>query len=127
MDNPKYKLAVLVNGLSASASEIVAGAIQDTSAGKLVGTKTYGKAKFQSLIPLLSLDAFNKYAQMGIYTVSGNELQDFDGITPKESEIVGYRKMSLGVYYTPNGRMIDGAGLVPDIVEMISSELWRST
>jgi len=117
LDNPKYKLAVLVNGLSASASEIVAGAIQDTSAGKLVGTKTYGKAKFQSLIPLLSLDAFNKYAQMGIYTVSGNELQAFYGITPKESEIVGYTKMSLGVYYTPNGRMIDGAGLVPDIVE----------
>lgn len=117
LEEPKYKLAVLVNGTSASASEIVAGAIQDTGAGKLVGTKTYGKAKFQSLIPLLSLDAFNKYAQKGIYTVSGNELQAFYGIAPKDSEIVGYTKMSLGVYYTPNGRMIDGAGLVPDIVE----------
>ncbi len=117
LENPKYELAVLVNDMSASASEIVAGAIQDTGAGKLVGTKTYGKAKFQSLIPLLSLDAFSKYAQEGIFTVSGNELQAFYGITPKESEIAGYTKMSLGVYYTPNGRMIDGAGLTPDVSE----------
>lgn len=117
LDNPKYKLAVLVNGMSASASEIVAGAIQDTGAGKLVGTKTYGKAKFQSLIPLLSLDAFTKYAQQGIYTVNANELQAFYGIILKEGEIAGYTKMSLGVYYTPNGRMIDGAGLTPDVLE----------
>lgn len=42
-----YPLVVLVNGSSASASEIIAGAVQDTGVGVLVGTKTYGKATVQ--------------------------------------------------------------------------------
>lgn len=52
LEKPKYDLVVLVNGNSASASEIFAGAIKDRRAGTLVGSKTFGKGIVQSVIPL---------------------------------------------------------------------------
>ncbi|OFX14095.1 MAG: hypothetical protein A2Z18_00665 [Armatimonadetes bacterium RBG_16_58_9] len=51
-NHKRYPLAVLVNGGSASASEIVAGAIKDAGAGVLVGTTTFGKGRVQTIIPL---------------------------------------------------------------------------
>lgn len=51
LEKSKYELVVLVNENSASASEILAGAVKDRKAGKLVGSKTYGKGLVQSMIP----------------------------------------------------------------------------
>lgn len=113
----KYTISVLVNGLSASASEIVAGAIQDTKSGILIGEKTFGKAKVQSMIPILTPQAFAKYkTQVGEKLVNAYDLYVKYHVMPLDEEILGYSKITTGEYRTPNGRMIDNKGLIPDII-----------
>lgn len=117
LDKIKYDLAVLVNGMSASASEIVAGAIQDTKAGTIIGTKTFGKAKVQSIIPLLTPEAYKKYEkQLGTKIVDAYDLITKYKVMPRKSEIIGWTKITTGMYTTPKGRMIDESGITPDIV-----------
>ena len=76
----KYPLVVLVNGGSASASEIVAGAVQDTNSGTLIGTKTFGKGSVQSIMRLSNETAIKltiaKYATPKMRFINGI------GITP---------------------------------------------
>lgn len=72
-------LVVLINGASASAAEIVAGALQDHRRAVLVGTKTYGKGSVQTLIPMG--DAALKITTARYYTPSGRSIQA-DGIEP---------------------------------------------
>lgn len=76
----KYPLAVLVNGGSASASEIVAGAVQDTGAGSLIGTKTYGKGSVQSILRLDASTAV-KLTIAKYYTPNGRSIHGI-GIEP---------------------------------------------
>ena len=74
------KMAVLVNGNSASASEIFAGAIKDYGVGTLIGTKTFGKGIVQSLFPLSDGSAI-KITVSRYYTPAGNNIHGV-GITP---------------------------------------------
>jgi carboxyl-terminal processing protease len=73
-------LIVLVNGGSASASEIVAGALQDQHRALIVGTKTFGKGSVQTILPLKS-DAAIKLTTARYYTPSGRSIQA-EGIEP---------------------------------------------
>lgn len=52
LDKPKFELVVLVNENSASASEILAGAVKDTKAGTIIGKKTFGKGIVQTMLPI---------------------------------------------------------------------------
>ncbi len=75
-------LALLVNGNSASASEIFAGAIKDYGIGTLVGTQTYGKGIVQKIYPLSDGTAV-KLTVSKYYTPNGNDIHGI-GITPDE-------------------------------------------
>lgn len=70
LDAVKYPAVVLINDGSASASEIVAGAIKDTASGTLVGTKSYGKGSVQAVLPMYEGDAL-KMTIAKYYTPSG--------------------------------------------------------
>ncbi len=74
------EMAVLVNGNSASASEIFAGAIKDYGVGTLIGTQTFGKGIVQSLFPLSDGSAI-KITVSRYYTPEGNNIHEV-GIEP---------------------------------------------
>lgn len=80
LEDVKYPLAVLVNGGSASASEIVAGAVQDTGAGVIVGTKSYGKGSVQVVMPMYGGDALK--LTIAKYYTPGGRCIDGIGIEP---------------------------------------------
>ncbi len=74
------KIAVLINGGSASASEIVAGAIQDQKRGTVIGTRSFGKGSVQTIIPLDGNGAI-RLTTARYYTPSGRSIQA-KGIEP---------------------------------------------
>ena len=73
-------IVILINGGSASASEIVAGALQDHKRGILMGTKTFGKGSVQTIIPVTSKGAV-RLTTARYFTPSGNSIQA-KGISP---------------------------------------------
>jgi len=77
---PRYPLVVLVNGGSASGSEIVAGAIQDHHRGIILGTQTFGKGSVQTIFPLKE-GAGLRLTTARYYTPSGRSIQA-KGIVP---------------------------------------------
>lgn len=127
----KIALAVLINRSSASASEIVAGAIQDLDRGVIVGQRSYGKGLVQITRPL-SYNTQLKVTTAKYYIPSGRCIQALDFSHPNEDGSVGIIPDSLiSVFKTRNGRSVkDGGGIAPDIeilpetLSQISAELY---
>ena len=80
LDKPEFDFAVLVNEHTASASEILASAIQDSKGGTLIGTKTFGKAVIQNTYPLSNGSVF-KLTTGQYVTRNGKEINHI-GLTP---------------------------------------------
>jgi len=110
-------LVVLVNGSSASASEIVAGALQDVDRAVIVGRRTFGKGLVQNVFPL-SYNTQVKITVAKYYIPSGRCIQEIDyahkNISGKFDQIPD---SLITAYKTLHGRTVyDGKGILPDVL-----------
>ncbi len=141
---PERPLIILVDEGTASASEIVAGAIQDWDRGLIIGNTTYGKGLVQQIFPLSNDGSMQlKLTTAKYYVPSGRCIQK-----PEKQEKKGKKRdteedeeepdsltvAESDVYYTNGGRMVyGGGGIVPDIEverekwQPIEINLWRQS
>jgi len=112
---PDIKLAILANRSSASASEILAGSIQDLDRGVIIGERTFGKGLVQNIRPI-SFGGNLKVTTAKYYIPSGRCIQAIDYSHRNEDGSVGHIPDSLThEFKTKNGRKVrDGGGIVPD-------------
>jgi carboxyl-terminal processing protease len=115
-------IVVLINRGTASAAEIVAGAIQDLDRGVLVGQRTFGKGLVQTSRKL-KYNAQLKVTTAKYYIPSGRCIQALDYTHRNEDGSVGFIPDSLITEFTTKkGRKVyDGGGISPDIIDTISS------
>lgn len=112
---PDLKLVVLVNRSSASASEILAGSLQDLDRAVIVGERTYGKGLVQNIRPV-GYGGHLKVTTAKYYIPSGRCIQAIDYSHRNEDGSVGRVPDSLThEFKTKNGRKVrDGGGILPD-------------
>jgi carboxyl-terminal processing protease len=109
------KMAVLIDEGSASASEIVAGAIQDHDRAVLVGTNSYGKGLVQTVIPL-SFNTSIKITTARYYTPSGRSIQKIN-YSLKNKVFENYSALVPKKYETDDKRtVLSAGGITPDSV-----------
>ena len=112
----KLPLAVLINSASASASEIVAGALQDLDRAVIIGQRSFGKGLVQVPRPV-GYNSFLKLTTAKYYIPSGRCIQAVDYTHRREDGSVGRVPDSLITeYHTTHGRKVyDGGGVNPDV------------
>lgn len=112
---PALPLAVLINGSSASAAEIVAGALQDLDRAVLVGQKSFGKGLVQSTRPL-GYNAYLKLTTGKYYTPSGRCIQAIDYSEHADQQGREVADSLTRAFHTAGGRTVyDGGGVMPDL------------
>ena len=97
MNSIDLPLIVLVDGATASAAEVLAGAFRDHQRATLVGTATYGKGSIQRVLQFST----------------GDELDENGKIKPRSGGI----RITLGRFFSPNGQALHGGGITPHVIE----------
>ncbi|MGD2151842.1 MAG: S41 family peptidase [Gemmatimonadales bacterium] len=125
--DPELPVVVLVNGYSASASEILAGALQDHDRALVLGTPTFGKGSVQTLYPVAGGN-YLKLTTAKWYTPSGRSIQREHGERhdlvasadrAPASTTGGSAGLDAEVFYTDAGREVyGGGGIRPDLIIM---------
>jgi|WetSurMetagenome_2_1015567.scaffolds.fasta_scaffold56057_2 carboxyl-terminal processing protease len=112
---PATPLVLLTDRNSASASEIVAGAMQDLDRGLIVGTRTFGKGLVQTILPL-NYGAQLKITTARYYTPSGRSIQEIDYIHRNPNGVFGAFADSMKKEFTTiGGRAVyEHGGIAPD-------------
>ena len=116
---PDLSVIVLVDGHTASAAEIVAGALQDHDRAVIVGAPTYGKGVAQSVFPLGDGDAALKLTTARWFTPSGRSIQKLHEDTTSDTgdSAIAHPDTTHAVYHTDDGRaMYGGGGIAPDVL-----------
>lgn len=133
---PDKPLVILVDEGTASASEIVAGAIQDWDRGLIIGNTTYGKGLVQQIFPVSNDNSVAlKLTTAKYYVPSGRCIQRPDrqekaGNHPSSADEDGTEGDTIAtadreVFYTNGGRVVyGGGGIVPDI--SVERETWKT-
>ncbi len=113
---PDVPIVVLVNGSSASASEILAGALQDTDRAVIMGQRTYGKGLVQGTRHV-GYNSYLKYTTAKYYIPSGRCIQSRNYSSLKSSgEATMVPDSLITEFRTAGGRKVyDGGGIVPDV------------
>lgn len=113
---PDLPLAVLVNGNTASAAEIVAGALQDLDRAVLVGQRSFGKGLVQSTRPL-GYNTMLKLTTAKYYIPSGRCIQAIDYSHSQQGSVRTVPDSLISEFTTRAGRKVyDGGGIMPDLV-----------
>ena len=112
---PDLPLAVLINGNSASAAEIVAGSLQDLDRAVLIGQKSFGKGLVQTTRPL-GYNTLLKLTTAKYYIPSGRCIQAIDYSHSQEGSVRAVPDSLISEFTTRAGRKVyDGGGVMPDI------------
>lgn len=122
---PKYPdmpLLLIVDNNTASAAEIVAGALQDLDRGTLIGERTFGKGLVQTVRPI-AYNGHLKVTTAKYYIPSGRCIQAIDYRNTNKGKKQDKDSLSH-IFYTKKGRVVrDGGGITPDIILQDSSKM----
>ena len=114
-EDTEIPLVVLVNEASASASEIVAGSIQDFDRGVIVGQRTFGKGLVQNILPM-TYNTQMKVTVSKYYIPSKRCIQEIDYSKKSKNDTISKNDTLGPVFRTANGRKVyEGHGIQPDV------------